>query len=128
MANLNTPILVVDDDAFMCRTTRSMLYHIGFREIVENDGKTAFNVLLSGRFGLVLSDLNMDPISGLELLNLVRNEPLIASIPFIMVTGASQENMVRTALKLKVDAYIVKPFNTATLKSKVINVLEKDSA
>lgn len=123
MVDLHTPILVVDDDATMRRTVRSMLRHMGFTDIHEDDGQDTMSVLRGRPFGLVLSDLMMKPVSGLALLKRVRAEPALAHLPFIMVTGAAQIDAVQTALSLGVDGYIAKPFNTMTLQRKVLGVL-----
>jgi two-component system chemotaxis response regulator CheY len=124
MVDLHTPTLIVDDDEAMRRMIRTMLRKIGFSDVTENDGTDALVALRRRQYGLVLSDLRMAPMSGLELLKLVRGEPKLASTPFIMVTGATESKLVKTALALGVDSYIVKPFNTMTLQRKVFGVLE----
>jgi len=123
MVDFRTRILVVDDDAGMRRAIRLMLKNLGFGDIEEDDGHDPMAVLLGRSFGLVLSDLMMEPLSGLDLLKRMRAHPKLATIPFIMITGAAEQHLVRDALALGVNGYIVKPFDGTTLLRKVSTVL-----
>ena len=71
------------------------------------------------RYGLVISDWNMEPMTGYELLRQVRADPDLAPVPFIMVTAESKTENVIAAKQAGVSNYIVKPFNAETLKSKI---------
>ena len=71
------------------------------------------------KYGLVISDWNMEPMTGYDLLQEVRNDPGLAQTPFIMVTAESKTENVIAAKKAGVSNYIVKPFNAQTLKSKI---------
>ena len=71
------------------------------------------------RYGLVISDWNMEPMTGYELLKEVRQDPGLARTPFIMVTAESKTENVIAAKKAGVSNYIVKPFNAQTLQSKI---------
>ena len=74
-------------------------------------------------YGLVISDWNMEPMTGFELLKEVRADDKIKGTPFIMVTAESKTDNVVAAKQAGVNNYIVKPFNAATLKSKLVAVL-----
>ena len=74
-------------------------------------------------FGLVISDWNMAPMSGLGLLERVRDHADHHAVPFIMVTAESQSDRVVAAKEAGVSSYIVKPFNAGTLKRKIAAVL-----
>jgi two-component system chemotaxis response regulator CheY len=82
----------------------------------------------SKRYGLVISDWNMVPMSGYELLRELRNDPALKRTPFIMVTSESKTENVIAAKKAGVDNYIVKPFNAHTLKAKIETVFAARSA
>ena len=71
------------------------------------------------RYGLVISDWNMEPMTGYDLLCRVRANPQIETTPFIMVTAESKTENVIAAKKAGVNNYIVKPFNAQTLKAKI---------
>jgi two-component system, chemotaxis family, chemotaxis protein CheY len=118
--DLSTPILVVDDYSTMVRIIRNLLKQLGFVHIDDAcDGSVALAKLRGRRYGLVISDWNMEPMTGFDLLKEVRSDPRLAWTPFIMVTAESKTDNVIAAKKAGVSNYIVKPFNAQTLKSKI---------
>ena len=120
----NMPILIVDDYKTMLRIIRNLLKQIGFTNVEEaTDGTAALQKLREGSFKLVISDWNMEPMTGIELLREVRGDDTLKGIPFIMVTAESKTENVVIAKEAGVSNYIVKPFNAATLKSKLVGVL-----
>lgn len=120
----NTPILVVDDYATMLRIIRSLLRQLGFTDVEEaTDGTSALAKLRQRRFGLVISDWNMQPVSGLDLLREVRSDPELAHLPFIMITVQNRTESVVAAKEAGVTSYIVKPFDAETLRSKIASAL-----
>ena len=125
MPDLSLPVLLVDDYASMRRTVRSMLQHIGFTSIAEDDGSGALPLIQDQSFGLIISDLMMKPVNGLELLRKVRGHPRTSATLFVMITGAAHQDLVLAARDLKVDEYLVKPFDANTLKRKLFALLER---
>ena len=118
--NPSMPVLVVDDSKLMISIIRSLLQHLGFSDVDDaNDGATALIKMRAKRYGLVISDWNMEPMTGYQLLRELREDPLLKRIPFIMVTAESKTENVIAAKKAGVDNYIVKPFNAQTLKAKI---------
>jgi two-component system, chemotaxis family, chemotaxis protein CheY len=114
------PILVVDDYQTMVRIIRNLLSQIGFENIDDaSNGEEALAKIKAKRYGLIISDWNMEPMSGFQLLQKVRQDPSRADIPFIMVTAESKTDNVIAARKAGVNHYIVKPFNAGTLKAKI---------
>jgi two-component system, chemotaxis family, chemotaxis protein CheY len=114
------PILVVDDYQTMVRIIRNLLKQLGFEDVDEAaDGTAALSKLKQKRYGLVISDWNMAPMTGYELLRNVRGDEGLRNLPFIMVTAESKTENVIAAKKAGVNNYIVKPFNAQTLKSKI---------
>ncbi len=122
------PVLVVDDFPTMRKIIRNLLEQLGFnniseaengadalRKMRETGGKTAF--------GLVISDWNMEPMTGLQLLQEVRADAVLKGTPFIMVTAESKKENIIAAKEAGVNNYIVKPFNAITLKTKIEAVL-----
>ena len=119
------PVLIVDDYKTMLRIIRNLLKQIGFDNVEEaSDGTEALAKLRAGRFGLVISDWNMEPMTGLQLLQEVRADAKLKSTPFIMVTAESKTENIVVAKQAGVSNYIVKPFSAETLKSKIEKVLE----
>ncbi len=121
----NMRILIVDDYKTMLRIIRNLLKQLGFDNIDEaTDGSMALQMLRSGTtYGLVISDWNMEPMTGLQLLREVRADAGLKALPFIMVTAESKTENVIAAKEAGVSNYIVKPFNAETLKTKMSSVL-----
>jgi two-component system, chemotaxis family, chemotaxis protein CheY len=118
----NMNILVVDDYQTMIRIIRNLLKQLGFNNIDEaTDGKAALEKIAGKEYGLIISDWNMEPMTGLDLLKDIRGKG--NKVPFIMVTAESKTENVLAAREAGVSNYIVKPFNADTLKSKMSSVL-----
>src|ERR1700737_3971570 len=117
---LSVSVLVVDDYNTMIRIIRNLLKQLGFEHIDDaSDGSAALNKMRGKKYGLVISDWNMEPMTGYDLLREVRADPNLATTPFIMITAESKTENVIAAKKAGVNNYIVKPFNAATLKTKI---------
>ena len=120
----NMKVLIVDDYQTMLRILRNLLKQLEFLNVEEaKDGSTALALLRKDPYGLVISDWNMEPMTGIQLLREVRQDAELKSIPFIMVTAESKTENVVEAKKAGVSNYIVKPFNSETLKGKIAGVL-----
>jgi two-component system chemotaxis response regulator CheY len=118
--DLSMSVLVVDDYNTMIRIIRNLLKQLGFENIDDaSDGSAALNKMRNKKYGLVISDWNMEPMTGYDLLREVRADPNLATTPFIMITAESKTENVIAAKKAGVNNYIVKPFNAATLKTKI---------
>ena len=118
--DMTMPVLVVDDYKTMVRIIRNLLKQLGFDDVDEaSDGREALAKMRQRRYGLVISDWNMEPMTGYELLKEVRADVGLARTPFIMVTAESKTENVIAAKKAGVNNYIVKPFNAQTLKGKI---------
>ena len=120
----NMNVLIVDDYKTMLRIIRNLLKQIEFNNVEEaSDGTEALAKLRSGQFGQVISDWNMQPMTGLQLLQEVRADARLKATPFIMITAESKAENVVAAKQAGVSNYIVKPFNAETLKEKIEKVL-----
>jgi len=117
-------ILIVDDYKTMLRIIRNLLGELGFKNVDEAaDGSEALDALRAKKYDLVISDWNMEPMTGYDLLKEVRADEQLKPLPFIMVTAESKTENVVAAKKAGVNNYIVKPFNAATLRSKLSAVI-----
>ena len=122
--DLDMPVLIVDDYKTMLRIIRNLLKQLGFNNVDEAmDGGGALEKLRQKEFGLVISDWNMVPMTGIQLLKEVRSDEKLKGMPFIMVTAESKTENVVAAKEAGVSNYIVKPFNAATLKTKLTSVI-----
>ena len=120
----NMNVLIVDDYKTMLRIIRNLLKQLEFDNVEEaTDGAEALAKLRAGSFGLVISDWNMQPMTGLDLLKEVRADARLKDLPFIMITAESKTENVVAAKQAGVSNYIVKPFNAETLREKIEKVL-----
>lgn len=114
------PVLIVDDYGPMRRVLCSLLRQLGFADVDEaEDGAAALALLRRRRYGLVISDWNMRPVTGLDLLREVRADPGLGSLPFVMLTAESKTENVIAAREAGASSYVVKPFDAETLRAKI---------
>ena len=122
--DLQMPLLIVDDYKTMLRIIRNLLKQLGFTNVDEAvDGSSALTKMRDKGYGLVISDWNMEPMTGLQLLREVRADASLKETPFVMITAESKTENVVAAKQAGVDNYIVKPFNAETLKKKLVSVI-----
>jgi two-component system chemotaxis response regulator CheY len=118
--DLAMPVLVVDDYKTMVRIIQNLLKSIGFTNVHGAlSGDEAITKMAETDYGLIISDWNMEPMSGYDLLVKLRGEDATKELPFIMVTAESKSEKVVAAKRAGVNNYIVKPFNAQTLKQKI---------
>lgn len=121
----NMNVLIVDDYSTMLRIIRNLLKQLGFNNVDEaTDGSMAYGMVEKKQYGLIISDWNMEPMTGIDFLKKVRTsgQPF-KDTPFIMITAESKTENVIAAKQAGVNNYIVKPFNAETLKTKMSAVL-----
>lgn len=121
--SMSAPILVVNDYNTMVRILRNLLRQLGFSNIDEaNNGAAALTKLRAQPYQLVISDWNMTPMTGAELLQRVRADARLSSTRFMLV-GAEDSEEMRRASRAGADAFLAKPFNAQSLKQKLTGVL-----
>jgi two-component system chemotaxis response regulator CheY len=120
--------LIVDDFSTMRRILRNLLKEIGYNNAEEaEDGVAALNLLRSGKFDFVVSDINMPNMDGFALLKSIRADEKLKSIPFLMVTAEAKKEDIVNAAQNGANGYIVKPFTKATLEEKVQKIMQKNA-
>ena len=118
--------LVVDDFSTMRRIVRNLLKELGFTNVDEaEDGAVALTRLREGGFEFVVSDWNMPNMDGLTLLQNVRADPKLKTLPFLMVTAEAKKENIIAAAQAGASGYVVKPFTAATLQEKLEKIFEK---
>ncbi len=134
MFHQNTKFLVVDDFATMRKIVKKVLDELGYKNVVEAvDGKNALDILKEHQskntpFEFVISDWNMPNMQGIDLLKACRLDPTLKTLPFMLVTAESEQTQIIEAAKAGVSEYVIKPFNGATLKTKIERVYQKVTA
>jgi len=120
----NLKILVVDDYNTMVRIVRKLLKQIGYEDVDEaSNGEMALGMIEKNRYGLIISDWNMEPMTGFELLQRVRAAEATSKTPFILVTAESKPDNIIAAQKSGANEYLVKPFTAPVLKDKIEKAL-----
>lgn len=119
-------VLIVDDSAAIRKILQRVLVQadVSLGTVYEaNDGREALEKLKNGKVGLVLSDINMPNMDGLEFLSRVRAEQEWQSLPIIMVTTEGSQNKVLQALQLGANGYVRKPFTAEQIKEKLTGLI-----
>jgi len=117
-------ILVVDDQKSIRSLVVECLRGLGYTRVAEcEDGQEAFEYMQRQTVHMVISDLNMPRMTGLELLAAVRASPRLKGVGFLMLTSRGEIELVRQAIQLGVNNYLTKPFAMGDLKKKVDSVL-----
>ena len=118
------PLLVVDDQKMMVELARRVLSRLGFENIDDaSDGYQALTLLREKKHKLVISDLHMAAMGGIQLLKAVRADDQLKDTPFILMTGSLDVPNVLAAKYAGTDAYLLKPFTQEQLKAKLLEVL-----
>ncbi len=118
--------LVVDDFATMRRIVRNLLKELGFTNVDEaEDGAVALSKLRQGGFEVVVSDWNMPNMDGLTLLQAMRADAKLKSLPFLMITAEAKKENIAAAVQAGASSCIAKPFTAATLQEKLDKIFEK---
>ncbi|WP_040557476.1 chemotaxis response regulator CheY [Reinekea blandensis] len=122
----NMKILVVDDFSTMRRIVKNLLRDLGFTNTHEaDDGTSAWPMLQSGDFDFVVTDWNMPGMTGIELLQKIRADERLKSVPVLMVTAEAKRDQIVAAAQAGVNGYVVKPFTAAALKEKIEKIFER---
>lgn len=126
MANPNTKFLVVDDFSTMRRIVRNLLKDLGYTNVDEaEDGVMGLSKLKSGNYEFVISDWNMPNMDGLTMLQNIRADAQLSSLPVLMVTAEAKKENIIAAAQAGANGYVVKPFTAATLDEKLSKIFEK---
>ncbi len=127
---LDTPILIVDGSTSMRTAIRQMLKSAGYKNmVVARDGAEGLHALKEGlkpaahKIGLILCDLTMANMSGMEMLQAVRKNSKLQSIPFIMLTNEKKVEQILEVVKRGANDVIIKPFTASLLIDKVQKLL-----
>ena len=123
--NAQTNILVIDDDQRLGRTLENVLKSNGYNVCYANNGALGIQKAFEFNPDLILCDINMDPIDGYQVYNVLKESSLIDRVPFIFITGNSDLQDIRFGLNLGVDDYFVKPFDNNNLISTIEKRLSK---
>lgn len=134
MARSNEFVLVVDDSPTTCRIITTLLRRLGYDRVDEaENGVDGFEKACQGQsadrpYSLIISDWAMEPMNGIELVTKLRGDEDLSETPVIMVSSADRVEDVVRAKAAGVNAYIVKPFDAASLRDKISWLKSRESA
>jgi len=120
------PILIVDDQEKLLKLVILLMNRLGFPDVEGvNDAPTALERLRTRKYALVISDLDMEPMDGLTFLREVRADDALMNTPFILTEASFDFEDINLAHQAGADAFILKPFDMAVLKSKLKQVINR---
>lgn len=118
-ATVRPDVLVIDDDEFQHKMVAKILGADNYKLTFASGGAQALNILRNSRPDLILMDIEMPDMNGLEMTTLLKNTPRLCSVPIMMISGKSESNTVRNCLKAGAVDFVVKPFDRQILQAKV---------
>lgn len=140
----NLVVLLVEDQMAMRKIIKTVLQHIGVKVVIEaSDGLEAYQLLRqrnisrqqpvpksgfdprSAKIDFIIADWRMPKMTGLELLQEVRRDSRLCELPFMMLTAENDSQQIQEAIRLGVNDYIVKPFTSRTLESKLERLVKE---
>ncbi|TMO73529.1 two-component system response regulator [Pseudoalteromonas sp. S3785] len=120
-------ILVVDDMPLMRHVLINMLRQLNYKNVVEaTDGYQALKILNQQKFDLVITDLHMPKVDGVNLLDKIRHDEALVDLPVIMITCEDNADTVKQIIKAKVSGFIIKPFNMNVLSAQLNRLFFRD--
>ncbi|MFM7817823.1 MAG: adenylate/guanylate cyclase domain-containing protein [Verrucomicrobiota bacterium] len=119
-------VLVVDDSRMMRLALIRALNGLGFRNITEAaNGRQALDLALAKTFDLMLLDMEMPEMTGMEVLNAMKDRPELSGLPVIVVSGAEQVENAVQCIELGAEDFLPKPFSPTLLRARVTSSIEK---
>jgi two-component system chemotaxis response regulator CheY len=126
MSRTELRFLVVDDFSTMRRIVRNLLKELGYQNVEEaEDGVAALARLRNERFDVVISDINMPNMNGIELITAMRAEEALRSMPVLVVSAEARKDDIVRAAQAGATGYVVKPFTKVTLEEKLGKILAR---
>lgn len=120
------PVLVIDDQPFVRKAMGQILRLIGFIHIAEaEDGESGIRHCIDSSPALIVCDIEMQPVSGLEFLSMLRTRPDVHNnkVPVIVLTVHGESDILRKAMKLGIDGFVIKPPSVAAMKERIDRIL-----
>jgi len=118
-------ILIIEDEELMRKTLEFRLKKDGYEVQLAKDGREGVEMGQSGEFDLIISDIMMPFVSGLEIVSRIRANPKTRETPIIMLSAVGLENVILEAFELGADDFITKPFNLSELSIRVRKHIKK---
>ena len=118
-----TKVLVVDDESFIINLLKNGLTEEGFNVITASNGFDAILAVEEQQPDVVINDIMMPRLTGLEFLRALKNNPATADVPVFLISAMDQADMVQQGLKQGAVDYITKPFKVSEIIGKIRHCL-----
>ena len=116
-------LLIVDDAAPMRNSIRFSLQQIGFRDIdTANSGREALAVMRANPYDIMITDLNMPQMTGIELVEVMKKDDALSRIPVLGLTAENEKNRVLTLINAGLSGYILKPYSLESLRERIMGL------
>ena len=116
---MNITVLVVDDSATVRQQVATALTQAGFQVVEASDGSQGLNRAKQGGIDCVISDVNMPIMNGIEMVTLIKQDPILSSTPVVMLTTEGSKELIAKAKQAGASGWIVKPFKAEMLVAAV---------
>ena len=120
----DSTVLVVDDDPVILKLLEVNFEMEGFAVLIAHDGEEGIEVARTGKPDVIVSDIMMPKVSGLELVTALKGDPCTSKIPIILLSAKAQNADVRSGLDAGADDYVTKPFEPLDLVDRVNKLLD----
>jgi two-component system chemotaxis response regulator CheY len=123
--NMDMKILVADDMEAVRTSVCALLQHFGFTNVSgARDGHHALEIIRSDGVDLLITDLDMPNMDGLELLHAIRSDDVLENLPVLVLTADAEKDSVRKTAQAGANDYIIKPFTMEVLEQKIKNIFK----
>jgi two-component system chemotaxis response regulator CheY len=123
--NMDMKILVADDMEAVRTSVCALFQHFGFANIVEaGDGCQALDIIKSNKIDLLITDLDMPNMDGIELVRAIRSDDSLKTLPVLFLTADAEKNSIAEAAQAGVDDYLLKPFTMKVLEQKIRKIFK----
>lgn len=121
----NLTVLIIDDNELQCKVQSRILRSESYQTVTASNGKEALQILRTLRPHVILMDVEMPDLNGLDVLRKLRKTSVFAHTPVIMISGVNTKNIVRDSMQAGANSFMVKPFDKATLLERVRKALQQ---
>lgn len=120
-------ILIAEDEVLMLKALEFKLKKDGYQVDVASDGRQAMDKVKSETYDLILTDIMMPFVGGMEILSYVKNDPIKKSTPVLLISAVGLENVVLEGFNLGADDFIYKPFNLNELSVRIKRYIKQNA-
>ena len=119
-------ILIAEDEVLMLKALEFKLKKDGYQVDVAVDGRQAMDKVKNNTYDLILTDVMMPFVGGMEILSYIKNDPIKKNTPVLLISAVGLENVVLEGFQLGADDFIYKPFNLNELSVRIKRYIKQN--